>query len=103
MEFSLALPVELALQEIYLRAGARIYELVPMEGTAAAFRHAFATGDLDRVHIMGLAGLAGPYDQLSVVFLVTLDGSPPAWDAIPIAVHDPTDSPCDEAVLKETP
>jgi hypothetical protein len=51
---------------------------------------------------MGLAGLAGPYDQLSVVFLVTLDGSPPAWDAIPIAVHDPTDSPCDESLIRET-
>jgi hypothetical protein len=102
MESSLALPSELALQEIYLRVGARIYELAPMEGSAAAFRQAFAAGDLDRVHILGLAGLAGPQDQLSVVFLVTHDGSLPAWDAIPIAVYDPGSSPCDESLMRET-
>lgn len=101
MGSSLALPSELALHEVYLRAGPRVYELVPLEGSAAVFRQRFASGDLDELHISGLAGLAGPQDQLSVVFLVSHDGSPPVWDAVPIAVYDPGDSSCEDSVLRE--
>jgi len=103
LQASVPLPKELVLHEAYLRAGPKVYQLVPFDGTVEQFLEDLGTGQLEQVLVTGLDGVAGPGDQLSLVFTMSVGGSPDVWDAVPIAVHSVDKEPsCDGVIVKGT-
>jgi hypothetical protein len=101
LQASSPLPDGMSLDDLWLRAGQGIYELVPMDGGYGDFLQRFAAGDLEQLVIAGIDNVAGPQDQVSLVLIVTAGDSPRVWDAIPIAVHNPRGDACEGPLSME--
>lgn len=101
LQASLPLPADLVLHQVYLRAGSRVYQLVPLAGTPAELHDDLGAGRLEQLLIVGLTGVVGPQEQLSLVLTMSYADSPEVWDSVPIAVHSlKTVNECDDTPIK---